>query len=150
MLQRLIGILSRESQTNSISLSAGYGGHLQILVENQGRIGFNVLNDSKGIIGDVLLNNRPLANWTITGFPLEHLKPRSILTHLKKKHKVHSENDQNSGVQLLRRGPRIYAATFEISEGEAADTYINPIGWGKVGHEFFTNMSVDTRQLFFL
>lgn len=46
---RYIGTLSRENAINSIPISAGLGTTLQILVENQGRINYNVADDKKVI-----------------------------------------------------------------------------------------------------
>lgn len=43
----LVGILSRENDIDSMPLNGGRGQKLQILVENQGRINFNVFNDFK-------------------------------------------------------------------------------------------------------
>lgn len=62
-----MGMLSRENQVNTIPINAGAGKVIQILVENQGRINYAVANDFKGILSDVLLANKPLTNWTITG-----------------------------------------------------------------------------------
>lgn len=42
-----VGTLSRENAINSLPINAGLGKKLQILVENQGRINFNVFNDVK-------------------------------------------------------------------------------------------------------
>lgn len=129
----LIGILSRESQANSIPISAGSGDVLQILVENQGRINYNIANDFKGIIGDVLLGGQPLVNWTITGFPFESssqidsLALQDIDTNRNELPKQNFNSSEN-----LRSGPEIFVGTFNIDEEEIHDTYINPINWGKV------------------
>lgn len=41
------GALSRENVINTMPISAGYGSKLEILVENQGRINFDIANDYK-------------------------------------------------------------------------------------------------------
>lgn len=45
-----VGTLSRENAIDSLPINAGVGHKLQIFVENQGRINFNVFNDFKVII----------------------------------------------------------------------------------------------------
>ena len=42
-----VGALSRENYINTMPISAGYGSKLEILVENQGRINFDIANDYK-------------------------------------------------------------------------------------------------------
>lgn len=132
----MIGILSRQNVAKTIALSAAYAGKtLQILVENQGRINQNVMNDFKGL-GDVKLDDKMLENWTITGFPLSDasriddliresddndINPNDYSNHL---------SQFNSGV--LNSGPIIYHATFNIDQATIHDTYLNPQGWGKV------------------
>lgn len=54
------------------SLSKRYT-QLQFLVENQGRINQNVMNDFKGLF-NVELDDKMLKNWTITGFPLSEAR----------------------------------------------------------------------------
>ena len=124
-------MLSRENQVNSLPISAGFGKVLQILVENQGRINFEIANDFKGIIGDVLLNNVPLNNWNITGFPFDNATQLDELIAT-----VDRDSDTN-GVkgrtfENLRSGPMIFSGTFDIDQDVIADTFINPSKWGKV------------------
>lgn len=45
--QEYVGCLSRENNVTSLSLHPGLGNKLQILVENQGRINYNVTYDFK-------------------------------------------------------------------------------------------------------
>lgn len=42
-----VGALSRENYINTLPISAGFGSKLSILVENQGRINFEIANDYK-------------------------------------------------------------------------------------------------------
>lgn len=44
------GALSRENYVRSLPISAGYGSKLSILVENQGRINFQIADDYKVLI----------------------------------------------------------------------------------------------------
>lgn len=43
----LVGVLSRENAINTLPISAGFGSKLSILVENQGRINFQIADDFK-------------------------------------------------------------------------------------------------------
>lgn len=45
--QHFIGILSRENVIDSLPITSGMGAQLQILVENQGRINYNIADDKK-------------------------------------------------------------------------------------------------------
>lgn len=132
-------MLSRENLANSLPISAGLGDRLQILVENQGRINFKIANDTKGIIGDVLYNNKVLDNWTITGFPFEDAKKLNLL--------VAGEEDSDSGQRSAMKvdeakiisqndgqitEPVILHGTFTLDEKQIFDTFVNTEGWGKV------------------
>lgn len=124
-------MLSRENLANSLPISAHFGRVLQILVENQGRINFEIANDFKGIIGDVHLNNVTLKNWNITGFPFENAtKIDDLIAFI-------DRNAEPNGVKVrtsenLRSGPMIFHGTFDIDQDEIADMFVNPIKWGKV------------------
>lgn len=92
------------------------------------------MNDFKGIIGDVLVNNAPLLNWTITGFPLDDVSAIEDLVA----ETVGNDIQEHSGrlvdfsSDILNGGPKIFHATFDIDSPAIHDTYINPTGWGKV------------------
>jgi beta-galactosidase len=47
-----VGILSRENAIKSLPVSSGLGTTLQILVENQGRINFQIADDYKVSISE--------------------------------------------------------------------------------------------------
>lgn len=128
-----MGVLSRENLANSLPISAGFGSVLQILVENLGRINFDVLDDFKGIIGDVRLNaNDTLENWNITGFPFENATQiDELLAFINQQTNTNVADDRYS--EHLQSGPMIFHGTFDIEQQEIVDTYINPIEWGKVG-----------------
>lgn len=128
----LVGILSRQNVAKTIALSAAYGGKtLQILVENQGRINQNVMNDFKGLF-NVKLDNNVLTNWTITGFPLSDARPIENLIRESDASTDYMNPIAKFESDILYNGPVIYHATFNIDRDEIHDTYINPIGWGKV------------------
>lgn len=131
----VVGVLSRENLVNAVALNAGHTGkQVQVLVESQGRINYNVMNDFKGIIGDVLVNNVPLENWTITGFPLDDgSQIEDLITEtFGNDIREHSGRLVDFSSDILNGGPKIYHATFDITAPEIHDTYINPEGWGKV------------------
>lgn len=116
-----MGVLSRENLANTLPISIGIGKVLQILVENQGRINFAIANDFKGIIGDVLLNNVSLKNWNITGFPFDNATQIDELM---------AAISQNAKSEHTQSHPMIFHGTFDVDE--IADTFVNPIKWGKV------------------
>lgn len=129
-----VGTLSRENAINSMPLSVGNAKRLQILVENQGRINFNVANDTKGILGTVTLqqfdgSDEELNNWRVTGYPLTnygHLKEFIASTDA-----LDTSVVSKSG--RLLNGPVVFHAEFRISDDQIYDTYLNPSGgWGKV------------------
>ncbi|XP_074593736.1 beta-galactosidase-like [Brevipalpus obovatus] len=58
------GTLSKTEKTFSLKINARRGSQLDILVENQGRLSNGpMINDHKGILGDVKLDGQVLRNW---------------------------------------------------------------------------------------
>lgn len=115
--------MSRENKISEIPISANIGKRLQIFVENQGRINYNILNDFKGIIGEVRINDAALYDWTITGFPMENYADiETVINH------THHESPLRT---YVRRGPTIFNGQFEITASTIHDTYLDPTGWGK-------------------
>lgn len=126
-LQIFIGILSRENKINEIPINAYVGQRLQIFVENQGRINYNIPNDFKGIIGEVRINDVPIFDWTITGFPMENYADIESVIH----HSQSSVNKEMPFRAYVRRGPTIFHGQFEISDRTIYDTYLDTTSWGK-------------------
>lgn len=128
--------MSRENRVNSLPINAGVGKVLQILVENQGRINFNIANDFKGIIGNVTLNmDDVLVNWNMTGFPFENAEQiDELIASIDSETDVTNENEMKTFGRLYS-GPMIFHGTFNITQDKIADMYINPSEWGKV--EYF-------------
>lgn len=129
--QIFIGILSRENKINEIPISANVGERLQIFVENQGRINYNIPNDFKGIIGEVRINDKPIYDWTITGFPIEDYAGIEGIIHFS-----HSTANNNPHKDMpyrayVRHGPTIFHGRFEINNRVIYDTYLDTTGWGK-------------------
>lgn len=131
----VVGIFSRENLANAVAINAAASGKMiQILVENQGRINYNVANDFKGILSEVRINDGMLENWTITGFPLDDVyQIEELITE-----NIRNDINENTcrisefSSDILMSGPKIFHATFDIDASEIHDTYVNTDGWGKV------------------
>ncbi|KAJ6640309.1 Beta-galactosidase [Pseudolycoriella hygida] len=125
-IYNFIGILSRENKINEIPINSNAGDRLQIFVENQGRINYNIPNDFKGIIGEVRINEVPIHDWTITGFPMEkYADIENVIRY------SDSEKVDIAYHSYLRHGPTIFHGEFDITDSAICDTYLDPTGWGK-------------------
>lgn len=133
--REFIGVLSRQSMVHLLPITAGSGSKLQILVENQGRINFHVLNDSKGILSDVILDlsayPQPiiLRNWTITSYSLDD--PTKLKNFIERPSPSSGKLRHHRNRELLRTGPIVFHGLFTISANQTYDTYLDPTGWGK-------------------
>lgn len=134
-----MGVLSRENLANSLPISPGVGKVLQILVENQGRINFQIANDFKGIIGDVKLNHEVLDHWNMTGFPFENAAQiNELIASVDNESEASNENETElKTFGHLRSGPMIFHGTFDINQDNVVDMFINPSEWGKVEYIFY-------------
>lgn len=132
--QEFMGILSRQNGNYSLTLKKYTGKTLQILVENQGRINFNVANDTKGILGKVTLQKskdsqqQNLENWQNTAFALEEPHISSRLLNSIQKNYTSLEELHDDKAQLTR-GPMVYYGEFMVKDKH--HTFLNPSGWGK-------------------
>ncbi|KAG4079018.1 hypothetical protein HA402_001673 [Bradysia odoriphaga] len=122
--QIFVGILSRENKIHEIPINAVAGDQLQIFVENQGRINYNRIHDFKGILGDVYIDDKPVHDWTITGFPLEDYAAIENVINL-------SSSGNMPYSSYVRTGPTIFNGQFDISVSPIHDTYLDATGWGK-------------------
>ena len=100
------------------------GEKLEILVENQGRIaygpkGSHYLPDSKGILGNVLIDNHILTNWSM--YPIDDKKIFQLMDQSKEKFLLKSKNLENA--------PIVYCALFTLDH--VTDTYIKMDTWSK-------------------
>ena len=71
----LIGVIDRRLNQSSLDIPiAAKGRELAILVENTGRINYNIAlrNESKGILNRVLLADKELTGWSIFSLPMDH------------------------------------------------------------------------------
>jgi len=71
----LVGTLDRRLNQSRLDIPASSKSReLEILVENSGRINYNVVlrKESKGIVNRVLLADKELSEWSIYPLPLDH------------------------------------------------------------------------------
>ncbi|XP_055378548.1 beta-galactosidase [Condylostylus longicornis] len=124
-----VGILSRTPPVNQLAILGDSGRKLQILVENQGRINFNVPNDIKGIIGNVYYDERLLKNWSMTKYPLDGVEEiESIIEKQKNNNEEHLPQIKD---KIPRKGPVVFYGELNIAEDNIGDTYLDTTGWGK-------------------
>lgn len=129
---QLVGTISRESQIDRLPIMAG-GSILQIFVENQGRINYAVMEDFKGILGNVMLNGHLLGNWTHTGYPLKYDQLEELIRECSEELSIEMIANSQTGRKILTGGPASFIGVFEIDAGLAIhDTFLDPTGWGKV------------------
>lgn len=128
--REFIGTLSRQNKISSLPLYAGMAGKkLQILVENQGRINFNIANDTKGILGPVTIQKLngstiELFDWSSYSLPLESKQIQKFVGAQKNATKRQQEGT------FLFSGPVVFYGELNISD-EPTDTYLDTEGWGK-------------------
>ncbi|XP_075226343.1 ectoderm-expressed 3 [Lycorma delicatula] len=116
-----VGILSRFRNIFSIPLKAHSGDTLSLLVENEGHINYGTyINDTKGIVCQVLLNGKELIGWESIKIPLDNISDYENLQ---------VKNNLSNFVMV----PRFYTGTFQLPKDEktAYDTYLNLDRWGK-------------------
>lgn len=96
-------------------------------MENQGRINYRRIHDFKGILGDVFIDDKPIHDWTITGFPMEDYTAIENV--------INFSTQQDTGnmpySSYVRTGPTIFNGQFDISVTPIYDTYLDTTGWGK-------------------
>jgi beta-galactosidase len=112
---RPVGVLDRRQKQERLSIDAGAGSTLDILVEGTGRINFTVelRNERQGISGSVTLAGQELTGWQV--FPL----PMDDLSHL-------DFSNTNAGTA---GGPAFYRGHFDLRE--TGDTFLDTRGWNK-------------------
>lgn len=113
---------------SSLSVPKGIGTKVQILVENMGRINFNLPNDFKGLLGTVSFDGKSLNDWTMTKFPLENV---TAIQSMINQYLQQPFTSTSHGRSFLRTGPTFFHGTFSLTSDQLHDTYLNPTGWGK-------------------
>ena len=109
---RKLGVLDRRLKQESLEVDLESGEPLDILVENMGRVNFGprLVDDRKGIVGQVTLAGSALTGWENYPLPMTDLSGLSFSTS-----KV--------------MGPAFLRGRFEVSS--LGDTFLDMRGWGK-------------------
>jgi len=133
---RNLGVLDRRLKQNSLAVDLEGGAPLAILVENMGRVNFGprLVDDRKGIVGQVKLAGSTLTGWE--NYPM----PIRDLSHLR-------FSFSNPRVPAFLRGQ------FELSS--LGDTFLDMRGWGKGyvwvnGHNLGRYWRIGPQQSMFL
>ena len=102
------------------SINYTLGSTLDILVENMGRINYgSALQDPKGIVGNVTLNNTVLTNWMMYPLDLDPVVKEPLL----------AEFEDEVSTQI----PSFYSGTIPPTpDGTPRDTFLHLPGWFKV------------------
>jgi beta-galactosidase len=132
--QQLYQTCHRGKAVDSVVCSAAaakvnHSTHLDILVENQGRVTGGLQGTElpfRGISRYVALDNQILANWTITPLPLNDT---SLLAPL-----------WSAGDAVRVDGPAFFRGQFSIGAGKIADTWLTLFGW-REGAAFINGQS---------
>ena len=100
---------------NRVHLALKKNDTLDLLIENLGRVNYGprIVDQRKGIVGNVTVGTDVLSNWQMYPLPL-HAPPTSGTTHLK----------LSSG-----SGPTFFTGTFDVDN--VGDTYLELPGWTK-------------------
>lgn len=97
---------------------------LFLLTENQGRKTFETINDRKGILSEVFINNNPIRFWTQCGIKLPLQNAHNYYYRKAKKTTqrkfVPNNNNQKQGV---------FVGVLAVDA--LADTWLDTTGWGK-------------------
>ncbi|XP_035827984.1 beta-galactosidase isoform X3 [Aplysia californica] len=131
------GILKREFQM-SVNITGSKGQAVDILVENQGRIGFstNMNFNIKGIVENVTLGGELVSDWWM--YPL-HLENINGTTNIPRK-LTHSVAPRSSDGTMTT--PSIYVGEIDMpGSTEPQDTYLDPRPWGK-GQAIINNFNL--------
>jgi beta-galactosidase len=111
-----VGVMDRRLKLDSINLTLPAGKvTLDILVENLGRINFGkyLLQNKKGITGEVLFNGAEFMQWQMFGLPFDDVSKIKYST---------SRNVQSNS-------PAILKGSFNLTK--VGDTYLDMRTWGK-------------------
>ncbi|MED1203383.1 glycoside hydrolase family 35 protein [Heyndrickxia acidicola] len=96
---------------------------LEILVENMGRVNYGKnLKDSKGMAGNLWINNKYVFDWEMTAIELDRLP-------------VLFKNQKEN------RYPKFFRGILEIQEDAAPDTFVQLDGWTK-GNVFINGFNL--------
>jgi beta-galactosidase len=100
-------------------------GRLELVVEDQGRVNYgNRLGEHKGLVGPVLLGDRPLTGWTVCAVDLDRV-PR-LWGNAAGRAASASERRRDPGPGV---GPTAWRATFDADAH--VDLFLDTADWGK-------------------
>jgi beta-galactosidase len=108
----LLGVLDRRKHETTLNVTLGSAAPLEILVDAGGRVNFGprLVDDRKGIVGAVKMNDEELKGWDMFPLPLDNLW----------KLRFHSKPVT---------GPAFYRANLDLTQ--VGDTFLDLRGWGK-------------------
>ncbi len=109
---RHLGTLDRRLKQTSLPVHLSSGSTLDILIDAMGRVNFgpHLIDDRKGILGDVSLDGSPLKDWEIFSLPLTDLSRLRF-------------SDAPAA------GPAFYRAYLDLDH--TGYTFFDTRGWGK-------------------
>ncbi|WP_425862158.1 beta-galactosidase [Arthrobacter sp. TWP1-1] len=123
-----VGVLSRELGERSIVIPAA--GHLQILLEDQGRVNYGQrIGEAKGLMGPAILNGTELLNWDLQAMGLGSLD----------KYREAAQDSVAVGVSEAIPGPSVSFGTFQ-ADGPG-DRFLRLDGWTK-GNAFVNGFNL--------
>ena len=121
--QQMQGIVSREVHSTSLPVQARKGDQLHLLTENQGRLCFgNVIDEAKGVTGDVKLGPVTLSDWTTYNVPLER---DDVIK------KLRSSSCTQPRATSTSQPASFFMGTFAVPAYEHEDTFLRLSGWRK-------------------
>ncbi|CAF1015590.1 unnamed protein product [Didymodactylos carnosus] len=124
--EKSIGTVYRAGNTTiHINAPGNKEKHLNIIVENMGRINFggNMI-DTKGFVSNITLDGQMLMNWTmcISGTLFDNSPYKQIKLPLK---------TQTSSNDFDPHAPNIFTATLNVKDISPYDTFLLPQNWTK-------------------
>jgi len=133
---RRLGVLDRRLEQQSLEVDLEGEEPLDILVENMGRVNFGprLVDDRKGIVGQVTLAGSPLTEWENYALPMTNLSALRFTTS-------------------KTNPPAFFRGQFELAA--LGDTFLDMRGWGKGyvwvnGHNLGRYWKVGPQQCLFL
>jgi beta-galactosidase len=110
-----VGVLEREHHERALMLPRGRG-RLELVVEDQGRVNYGTrIGEHKGLVGPILLGDRPLTGWTVCAVDLDRV-PRLW-------------DDGAPAHTGPGVGPTAWRADFDADEH--VDLFLDTADWGK-------------------